>query len=295
MNRSARTALVVVVAVAVVFGIGIAIASTNHHGAKHPRVAANPRTSASATSTTRATPPPRPLPPSVAGYFTVLPPGSPMPSDATCAARVHRSKWEPVPENRVANHTVAPSPNTLGDFSQWNPTWNATYKPRINGSFTGTTDEIIQWVACKWGWSDNLVRAEAFVESHWRQAVGPKFGFGDYTSDPSSCTYDHQPPCPTSFGIMQVKWNFHPAGVLSNSPQSSYPWITRSTAYNLDVQVAEMRGCYDGMSTYLGNTTGDLWGCLQDWFSGSWTPGGGSYSAEVQAALTTEPWRDWAG
>ena len=23
-----------------------------------------------------------------------------------------------------------------------------------------------------------------------------------------------------------------------------------------------MRGCYDGLSTYLGNTRGDLWGCL---------------------------------
>jgi hypothetical protein len=205
------------------------------------------------------------------------------------------SSWEPRPENNTANHTAPTNPQDLANFSQWNATWNATYKPRIDGHFSGTTDEIIQWVACKWGWSDNLVRAEAFVESHWNQATGPKYGFGDYETDPSDCTYDHTPPCPTSFGIIQVKWLFHPAGYSSSSPQSSYPWITRSTAYDLDVQVAEMRGCYDGMSTYLGDTRGDLWGCIQDWNSGSWSPDGGPYSAEVQATMTAEPWLTWHG
>ncbi len=295
MNQRVRRVLVVVLAVAVLFGIGIAVKSANDNHARRPRAAAKPRPHSSSTSTTRPTPPPRARPPAAAGYFTILPPGSPLPSDKTCAARVHRSSWEPVRANATHNHTVPPQPNTLGNFSQWSAAWNAIYRPRIDGHFTGTTDEIMQWVACKWGWSDNLVRAEAFVESHWRQATGPKFGFGDYTSDSSNCTYDHHPPCPTSFGIMQVKWHFHPAGYPSTSPQSSYPWIIRSTTYNLDLQVAEMRGCYDGMSTYLGDTKGDLWGCLQDWFSGSWMPGGGPYSAEVQSAMSAEPWLAWPG
>ena len=56
-----------------------------------------------------------------------------------------------------------------------------------------------------------------------------------------------------------------------------------------------MRGCYDGMSTYLGNTRGDLWGCLQSWFSGSWTPGGGAYANNVKNAMTAKPWLSWAG
>ena len=42
-------------------------------------------------------------------------------------------------------------------------------KPRITGNFTGTTDEIIQWAACKWGWSDNVVRAQAVD----REPLGP--------------------------------------------------------------------------------------------------------------------------
>ncbi len=218
-----------------------------------------------------------------------------MPTEATCAKEVHLSTWEPRPQNTTANHTVPPQPNTLGNFSQWNSTWNTTYKPRISGDYTGTTDEIIQFEACKWGWSDNLVRAEADVESTWYQALGSNDGFGDYTSNAADCTYGYSPPCPTSFGIIQVKWYYHPAGYPSTSPQSSYPWITRSTAYDLDLQLAEMRGCYDGMSTYLGNTTGDVWGCIQSWYSGAWTPGGGAYAAQVRATMTSEPWLTWAG
>jgi hypothetical protein len=293
MNRRARSLIVVACAVIVAALIAVAV-SAGDGGSAKPRATTTTRRPASTNATT-ATTVPRPPPPAAAGYFAILPPGSPLPSDATCAARVHKSAWEPVPANRAANHRMPPTPQTLGDFSQWDPTWNAAYKPRINGHFTGTTDEIIQWAACKWGWSDNVVRAEAFVESHWNQATGPKYGFGDYTDDATNCTYDHRPPCPTSFGIMQVKWHFHPAGYASSSPQSSYPWIIRSTAFNLDLQIAEMRGCYDGMSTYLGNTKGDLWGCLQSWFSGSWTPGGGAYSAQVQAAMTAAPWRSWRG
>ena len=40
---------------------------------------------------------------------------------------------------------------------------------RVTGHFTGTTDEIIQWAACKWGLSDNLLRAIAVRESGWYQ------------------------------------------------------------------------------------------------------------------------------
>ena len=254
-------------------------------------------------------------PPPAGGYFPVsaitpAPAGTDgtktttFPTDAQCTAAVHGSTWEPRPENNTPNHTVAPQPNTLGNFSSWNSTWNSVYKPRIDGNFTGTTDEIIQWVACKWGWSDELVRAEAVAESNWYQSTAQNEGFGDYEAlNSGDCVYDglgnNSSGCPTSFSIIQVKWYFHPQGFASNSPQSSYPWITKSTAYALDLQVAEMRGCYDGMSTYLGSgagaTAGDLWGCIQDWYSGSWYPNGGnqSYSNSVKANLTSRPWASW--
>jgi len=129
-------------------------------------------------------------------------------------------------------------------------------------------------------------------ESTWRQST-------ESDREPRSnghCVYDDtSDPCPTSFSIIQVKWYFHPQVGSSSSPQSSYPWIKRSTAFALDLELAEMRGCYDGMSTYLGNTKGDFLGCLQYWFSGSWTPGGGQYAASVSSHLAAEAWRSWAG
>jgi hypothetical protein len=221
-----------------------------------------------------------------------LPPGAALPSDDTCAASVHASTWEPRPENNTANHTMGPATSTLGSFSQWSATWNAVDRPRIDGHFTGTTDEIIQWAACKWGLSDEVLRAQAVVESTWRQST-----LGDL--EPRSnghCVFDDTgSSCPTSFSIIQVRWYYHPAGYASDSPLSSYPWIKLSTAFALDQEAAEMRGCYDGQSTYLGKTTGDLWGCIQDWYSGAWTPGGGSYANTVKGYMSSKPWLTWAG
>jgi len=319
MRRRLRTAIVVTTAVSVVLGISIPVASAHLRGhsdrynrwrwyanqARHHRstttaakptsttastttqpVRQNPTTTAPTTTTTTV-PAPIPQPPSggtssgpppAGGYFSVLPPGSALPSEADCAARVHLSSWEPRPENTTANH-VTPAPNTLANFSQWNSTWNATYRPRINGNYHGTTDEIIQFYACKWGWSDELVRAEAVVESTWRQST-----VGDNS---------------TSYGLMQVRYLYHPN---VNGTQckacvgSSWPNSGNSTSWNVDQFLGEMRGCYDGMSTYLGNTRGDIWGCIGQWYSGAWHDGSAqTYIGWVQNALNNKAWRSWAG
>jgi hypothetical protein len=51
----------------------------------------------------------------------------------------------------------------------YNRRWDSWLLPRVDGQFTGTTDEILQWAACKWGLPDNLLRAVAVVESTWFQ------------------------------------------------------------------------------------------------------------------------------
>ena len=88
-----------------------------------------------------------------------------------------------------------------------------------------------------------------------------------------------------------MRWYFHPAVSYSAASGSSYPAIRTSTAFNLDLELAEMRGCYDGRSTYLGNTRGDLWGCLGVWFSGAWhSSGGDDYAA--RSATGARPTRN---
>ena len=53
---------------------------------------------------------------------------------------------------------------------------------RVDGDFAGTTDEIIQWAACKWGIDEDIVRAQVIKESYWYMSAigdgGESFGLG---------------------------------------------------------------------------------------------------------------------
>ena len=44
--------------------------------------------------------------------------------------------------------------------SSWK-NWNTLLRQRSDGQYAGTTDEIFQWAACKWGLPDDLLRAVA--------------------------------------------------------------------------------------------------------------------------------------
>ena len=218
-------------------------------------------------------------PPAAGGYFTLSAVGSPLPSERRCARSVRRSRWEPRPGNLRANHRV-PSRLHLAVVPHYDRTWNTRYRPRITGAFVGTTDEIIQWAACKWGLSDELLRAQALVESRWVQAAR-----GDY--EPRSegrCTvHDRGDPCPTSFGLLQNKWYF-------NRP--AYPELRGMTSFHMDWSAAQLRGCYDG---HKGFPAGDIWGCVGNWFSGEWDDEEGrDYVARVRAELEAKRWLRWA-
>jgi hypothetical protein len=215
--------------------------------------------------------------------FRTLPPGSTLPSGQACAQRVRRSSWEPRPENAVANHTV-PKEVSLPDWEAYDLRANTELKPRIDGKFTGTTDEIIQWAACKWGFDEDLVRAIAVRESNWRQSE-----VGDYTDDENKCVPDDSPPCPTSFGLLQIKHYFYPG---------TFPDSQESTAFNVDNVLGDLRACYEGWITFLDGDyrAGDLWGCVGYHWSGHWKDKGAKrYAQNVQHALATKPWLTWHG
>src|SRR6266567_6682592 len=105
----------------------------------------------------------------ITGVFATLLPGAQLPSEAECAVRVHRSSWEPRPDNHAANHRVPTAQQIVG-LVTWGPDNGQdaqadTPGRQITGNFTGTTDEILQWVSCKWGIDVNIVRAQAIAES----------------------------------------------------------------------------------------------------------------------------------
>lgn len=223
--------------------------------------------------------------PRAGGYFTTLAAGAPLPSSAECAARVHRSSWEPRPGNAAANNKIVPQPVKLPDNPAFDSTWQKKYKSRINGDFAGTTDEIIQWASCKWGVSDDLTRARAVYESSWQQGK-----VGDFEAKAAGHCAKGSPAtataCPTSFGILQSKWYFRP-GV--------YPDTKVSTAFNVDSVLAETRGCLDGLEWFGPRSKGNVWGCVGLWFSGEWGQNDAEYISHVRAILSEKPWLSWNG
>jgi len=226
-----------------------------------------------------------------AGQFRTLPPSAKLPSGAWCARRVRAS---PSPENRPANKAfndttgqpVGPSFFSAGDSPQVR-----TLASRVSGDFTGTTEEILRWAACKWGISQNIVFAQAAAESWWEQD-----NLGDWGTQAALCPLGHglgadgRPgKCPQSYGILQNRYPFERPG---------WPGLGRSTAMNVDAAYAIWRSCYDGYEVWLNKElrgqqyrAGDVWGCVGRWYAGSWhTPAADQYISAVRKYLRERVW-----
>jgi hypothetical protein len=212
-------------------------------------------------------------------HFRLSPPGAKLPSARRCGMRVRTSTWEPRPGNYRANHRMPARRVRLG-HPDFDARWNRRYAPRITGRFVGTTDEIIQWAACKWGLSDDLLRAQAKVESSWRQDAE---GDLERRANGNCTVHDRGDPCPTSFGLLQNKWYFN---------ARAYPRLRIMTAFHMDWSAAQLRGCYDGREDDL--PRGDYWACLGDWFSGGEDHAlAEDYVGRVRVALREKAWRGW--
>jgi hypothetical protein len=274
MRHVRGIAMVRSVALAAVAGLAVTVAgggwaSAGDQGAAG--LAARPRVTAAPT------------------YFHTLPPGAKLPTGTQCAAWVRaRPTAENKGMNRRYNHTDG---HYVGKdfFTGDEPQANRLLAPRINGHFTGTTSEILRWAACKWGIDQNLVFAQAAVESWWRQTTK-----GDWES--SGCPPGHGPGvdgrkglCPQSWGILQNRYPYE---------KSSWPGIARSTAMNADTAYAIWRSCYDGYETWLNTVphtgtyhAGDTWGCVGRWFAGRWhTAPAQGYIAKVRTYLNEKIW-----
>lgn len=196
-------------------------------------------------------------------------------SDARAAQLVHRSKWEPRTDNGATRDRM-PTPTELRAFRAQS---QMPYAPLVTGHFTGTTDEIIQWAAIKWGFAPDLLRAVAAVESWWKMsAVGDN---GD------------------SFGLFQVRRPYHCQRRVCDV-------FRRDAAFNADYYGAILRSYYDGAETWLNTVSGngapyrshDVWGSVGAWYSGRWRDAGArQYIAKVTSYLRARVWRtpDFAG
>jgi hypothetical protein len=188
------------------------------------------------------------------------------------AKLVDRSPWEPRPANRAANHTV-PGRAQLDAWRascRW-PRCGIPYARYVNGRFRGTTNEIIQWAAHKWGFQPRLLRAVAAVESWWRQStVGDQ---GD------------------SFGLFQFGRPWHCKGNCAI--------VRNSTPFNADYYGGLLRAYFDGKMKWLNTMErgkryepGDIWGSVGAHYAGRWwTNPARQYIQKVKDRMRERPWK----
>lgn len=275
---------------------------------------------ASPTPTPAVTPTPTPTPTSV--YFPTLSSSAALPTDAQCAALIvptaETASWN-TPFNQIMPTAAQLASYAVGGYTFDYRDSYVQYQ-RADGQYTGSTDMIMRWAACKYGVDENVVRAQAWVESGWRQGAA-----GDQRTTLSACVQ----------GSFTALWNTtiaEPDGSNVSCPNCCYqswsawqtkvfyewmtwPEIMQSTAFAADYRFADQRACMNGdYTTYFAsgaqqpnsyaadianyknnpdaaNTNTVLWGCIGMHYSGRWYDSGAqTYIGEVQSALTTELW-----
>jgi hypothetical protein len=268
------------------------------------------------TAVASPTPTPTPV------YFSTLSASAVLPTDGQCAALI-----SPTAETATWNaafNQIMPTASQLQAYAAggYTSTYQDDYTQykRVDGQYTGSTDMIMRWAACKYGVDENVVRAQGWVESGWKQGAA-----GDKRTTQSACVQ----------GSFTALWNTtitEPDGSTVSCPNCCYqswsawqtkvfyewmtwPEIMQSTAFAADYRYADQRACMDGAyTTYFAssaqqpntyatdianyesnpdttNTNRVLWGCIGMHYSGGWYDSGAqTYISEVQNALATQPW-----
>ncbi|MEM7322207.1 MAG: hypothetical protein AAF531_03895 [Actinomycetota bacterium] len=220
-------------------------------------------------------------------FFDTLPPGSVLPDGETCAERVRAdTSIEVRPENEGPNRTTVDV--TVERIDGADDVWNEAFAPRISGDFTGTTEELLRWASCKWGFNEDTTRARAVTESTWFAATE-----GDGTEDAEACAIlDLEAPCFQSYGLLQVKGTIH---------LGTYPYAGESSAFGIDYAMAWLRACYEGSFTWLNDyapgipyEAGNEFGCVGAWFSGEWwDQPANDYVGTVRYHINNRTWEQY--
>jgi autotransporter family porin len=225
-----------------------------------------------------------------------------LPTDAQCAVMaLSDSVPEIRPANTTANHemptsawlatfhtAVAGDPQTAGA-----PT---SVTDRIDGQFAGTTDQILKWGACKWGFDENEVRGDAVIETNWVQAGEGDVGNGNSFGILQAKSRDSASTCPTEATSQNL--------ADANLPDCQ---LHLSTAFAVDYALGMQYATYIGQQNYLatrapmagyptfpnGTQAQMMFGALAYWNTGTWYNAQGiAYANQVYGyANTSQPWR----
>lgn len=217
-------------------------------------------------------------------------------SDAEAAAHVERRPWEPRPQNEPYAHP--PTQAQLAHYRAEAGTRDVcglsdTY---VDGNFSGTTDETMQWAAWKWGLDEKVVRAQMQSETNWDQVDG----------------IEHPGDGGRSFGIAQVKVTVHDGFDTRADTGAGPPYTggsaSSSMSLNIDYYGSVVRAAMNGCEPWLAwfdtpqhpypptSTSDALWGAVGRWYCGCWWSAlSDGYRASVQRHLADRDWIDTSG
>lgn len=144
-----------------------------------------------------------------------------------------------------------------------------TWMKLVDGQYTGTTEMIIRWAACKWGLDEDMIRAQASAE-HWKwiqwnaggderhSATQCQAGNNSNHDSTNLWRYLVSNACYQSWSIWQTK-------VVYSSPDvgawTTWPAINESTAFAADYRYGSQRSCMNGDQSgyFKGKRSGDAY------------------------------------
>jgi len=194
----------------------------------------------------------------------------------------HLINQETIPQNQQTHPPGSPATGITSPVNQTKPngsqlTYYAsdgyrstemdlpyTWMKLVDGQYTGTTEMIIRWAACKWGMDEDMIRAQATAEHDtWIQWNAG----GDERKSINQCQAGNNPDhnstnlwgylisnaCYQSWSIWQTK-------VVYSSPNigawTTWPAINESTAFAADYRYASQRSCMNGDQSGFFNDKG---------------------------------------
>lgn len=199
----------------------------------------------------------------------------------------HPVNQETVPQNQQTHSPGSPARGITSPVNQTRPNASQlayyasdgylssgmdppyTWMKLVDGQYTGTTEMIIRWAACKWGMDEDMIRAQATTErGTWIQWNAG----GDERHSISQCQAGNNPEhnstdlwayllanaCYQSWSIWQTK-------VVYSSPNSgawtTWPAINESTAFAADYRYGSQRSCMNGDQSgyFKGQGSGDTY------------------------------------
>jgi hypothetical protein len=194
------------------------------------------------------------------------------PNASTDMYNGHPMNVETVPQNQQPHPQGSPADGITTPVNQTkpNPTQLAyyasdgyrssemdapyTWMKLVDGQYTGTTEMIIRWAACKWGVDEDMIRAQATKEHdtwiQWNAGGDERFSIGQCQAGNDS---DHNSTNLWGYLIPNAcyqSWSIWQTKVVYASPATgawtTWPAINESTAFAADYRYGSQRSCMNG-------------------------------------------------